>query len=279
MARLLAFVTGMVNQQILLQHEYLIAENRILRAQLPGRLRLTDAQRSALAEIGKRLGRSALGQVASIAKPETILGWYRKLIARKFDGSKHRLYPGRPAVGHEVTELVVRMARENSGWGYDRIEESRSLRFGSDGRQYLAPPCYRPGAETSSANDLGGLHSISHGCAGGYRFLHRGSTHLAQPRYILRTVLLALGHSAGHHRRHHQTAIMVSRQEWMFASGAKGRRFAEQRIAATLERESWDIFRVYRGQQALFAVFDTLSENLSDLCAEAARDGMTQSVA
>ncbi len=70
MARLLAFVTGMVNQQILLQHEYLVAENRILRAQLPGRLRLTDAQRSTLAEIGKRLGRSALGQVASIAKPE-----------------------------------------------------------------------------------------------------------------------------------------------------------------------------------------------------------------
>ncbi len=121
MARLLAFVTGMVNQQILLQHEYLVAENRILRAQLPGRLRLTDAQRSTLAEIGKRLGRSALGQVASIAKPESILGWYRKLIARKFDGSKHRLYPGRPAVGQEVTELVVRMARENSGWGYDRI--------------------------------------------------------------------------------------------------------------------------------------------------------------
>jgi transposase InsO family protein len=59
--------------------------------------------------------------VASVAKPDTILGWYRKLIARKFDGSKHRTYPGRPPVAREITELIVRMARENSGWGYDRI--------------------------------------------------------------------------------------------------------------------------------------------------------------
>jgi hypothetical protein len=82
-APLLALVTGMVNQRILLRHEYLVAENRILRAQLPGRLRLTDPQRSTLEEIGRRLGRSALQQVASVAKPETILAWYRKLIARR----------------------------------------------------------------------------------------------------------------------------------------------------------------------------------------------------
>ena len=92
-ARLLAYVTGMVNQQVLLQNEYLIAENRILRAHLPTRLRLTDPQRSTLAEIGKRLGRQALQRVACVAKPETILAWYRKLIARKFDGSKYRCYP------------------------------------------------------------------------------------------------------------------------------------------------------------------------------------------
>ena len=82
---------------------------------------MTDPQRSTLAEIGKRLGRQALAQIASVAKPETILAWYRKLIARKFDGSKHRRYPGRPSIGREITELIVRMARENSGWGYDRI--------------------------------------------------------------------------------------------------------------------------------------------------------------
>jgi putative transposase len=120
-ARLVAYVTGMVNQQLLLQNEYLIAENRILRSHLPVRVRLTDPQRVTLAEIGKRLGRQALERVALVAKPETILGWYRRLIAHKFDGSKHRTYPGRPPIATEITELILRMARENGGWGYDRI--------------------------------------------------------------------------------------------------------------------------------------------------------------
>jgi transposase InsO family protein len=56
-----------------------------------------------------------------VARPDTILAWYRKLIAAKFDGSKNRSYPGRPQVSPELEALVVRMARENSGWGYDRI--------------------------------------------------------------------------------------------------------------------------------------------------------------
>jgi hypothetical protein len=111
----------MVNRQILLQNEYLAAENRILRAHLPIRLRLTDPQRSTLAEIGKRLGRRALQAVACAAKPDTILAWYRRLVAQKFDGSKYRRYPGRPSVNREVTELVLRLARENTGWGYDRM--------------------------------------------------------------------------------------------------------------------------------------------------------------
>ena len=89
-ARLLAYVTGLVNQKLVLQNEYLAAENRILRAHLPARMRLSDPERSTLAEIGKRLGRAALQQVACVAKPDTILAWYRRLIARKFDGSKLR---------------------------------------------------------------------------------------------------------------------------------------------------------------------------------------------
>src|SRR2546425_11576523 len=94
-ARLLAFVTGLVNQQLLLQNEYLAAENRILRAHLPTRLRLSDPQRSTLAEIAKRLGRKTLEQVACVAKPDTILAWYRRLIAEKVDGSRQRADSGR----------------------------------------------------------------------------------------------------------------------------------------------------------------------------------------
>jgi len=120
-ARLLAYVTGMVNQRLLLQNEYLLAENIILRAHLPSRLLLSDPERSTLAVVGKRLGRQGLEPVASAAKPDTILAWFRKLVAHKFDGSRHRVYPGRPPLGRKLSELIVRLARENSGWGYDRI--------------------------------------------------------------------------------------------------------------------------------------------------------------
>ena len=103
--RLLAYVTGLVNQELLLQTEYLVAENRILRAHLPPRLRLSDTERSTLAEIGKRLGRQVLSKVACVAKPDTILAWYRKLIAQKFDGSKR--YPGRPRIEPKLEALIV----------------------------------------------------------------------------------------------------------------------------------------------------------------------------
>jgi hypothetical protein len=119
--RLLTYITGLVNQRLLLQNEYLIAENRILRSHLPSRLRLFDPERSTLAEIGKRLGRQELQRVSSVALPNTILAWYRRLIAQKFDGSKRRSYPGRPPITPEIEALIVRMARENSGWGYDPL--------------------------------------------------------------------------------------------------------------------------------------------------------------
>jgi hypothetical protein len=120
-ARILAFLTGMVDQELLARIEYLAAENRILKAQLKGRLKFSDAERAVLAEIGHRLGRRLLAEVANVARPDTILAWYRKLIARKFDGSKARLSIGRPRISREVEQLIVRMAKENRDWGYDRI--------------------------------------------------------------------------------------------------------------------------------------------------------------
>jgi putative transposase len=118
--RLLAFVTGLVNQELLLKNEYLLAENRILKTHLPA-FRLSRPERTVLAEIGKRLDRKLLQQVASVANPDTILGWYRKLVAAKFDGSRQRRLPGRPRIAAGIENLVVRLARENSAWGYDRI--------------------------------------------------------------------------------------------------------------------------------------------------------------
>src|SRR5215813_2314813 len=115
-ARVLAYVTGTVDQELLVRNEYLAAENRILKAQLRGRLKLLDAERAALGEIGHRLGRNALTEVATVARPDTILGWYRKLVARKCDGSKARRGPGRPRIWRKVEQLIVRIAEENRDW-------------------------------------------------------------------------------------------------------------------------------------------------------------------
>ena len=114
-------MTGSVDQQLLLCNEYLVTENRILRQQITGRVQLSDGERKRLAELGKKLGKKALQEVASIVKPDTILAWHRRLVAQKFDGSTQRKAPGRPTIDQELEALVVRMAHENRSWGYDRI--------------------------------------------------------------------------------------------------------------------------------------------------------------
>jgi putative transposase len=119
--RLLAHISGSVDQELPLRNEYLVTENRILRNQINGRMHLADPERISLAEIGWRLGRNALAEVAQIVRPETILGWHRKLIARKFDGSKVRSAVGRTPTLPVIEEWVLQMARENRTWGYRRI--------------------------------------------------------------------------------------------------------------------------------------------------------------
>ncbi len=85
--KMLAYITGTVDQELLLRNEYLAAENRILCTKIRGRLLLTDPERATLARIGKRLGRKALEGLSAIVQPDTILAWHRRLVAKKFDGS------------------------------------------------------------------------------------------------------------------------------------------------------------------------------------------------
>jgi len=117
----LAYITGTVDQESLLRNEYLVTENRVLRNQIKGRVPLSYGARKALAEIGKKLGKKALEEVASLVKPDTILAWHRTLAARKFDSSQKRRSPWRPTIDQELEALVVRMAKENRSWGYDRM--------------------------------------------------------------------------------------------------------------------------------------------------------------
>jgi transposase InsO family protein len=101
--------------------DYLREENRVLREVLgPRPLRLPHPQRRRLAVRGQPLGRRVLAQVASLVTPDTILRWYRRLIATQYDGSTRR-GRGRPMTPGAVAELVARMAGENPTWGYTRI--------------------------------------------------------------------------------------------------------------------------------------------------------------
>ena len=105
---------------------YLREENRVLREQLgPRPLRRTDAQRRRRAVRGQQLGRRVLMQVAGIVPPDTILRWYRRLIAQTYDGSARR-GRGRPMTRRAVAALVVRMAVEHPQWGDTRIRGALS---------------------------------------------------------------------------------------------------------------------------------------------------------
>jgi putative transposase len=95
-----------------------------LSLQIIGRLLLSEGEKTTLAEIAERLVRKALEELAAVAKPDTLLAWYRELIANKFDGSKFRQRVGRPRIYEEAERLVVQMAKENPSWRYNRIRGS-----------------------------------------------------------------------------------------------------------------------------------------------------------
>ncbi len=179
-------------------------ENRVLRAHLPAILRLSNAERGTRAEIGKRLGRKGPCKVAQVARPDTILGWWRKLVAQKFDGSNHRCYPGRPKIDSEAERFIVRMARENSGvttgsqerWGIWGMK-SRTRRSGT----CCAGTASRP-RRAESDDQMERFHRLAHGGPGGADFFTaeevtwRGLT----TYYVLFVIQLE---TASDNRRHH----------------------------------------------------------------------------
>ena len=95
---LLAYISGSVDEELLLRNEYLTAENRILRAQIKGRMQLTDVERQTLAEIAKKLGKKALAEIATVAKPDPILAWHRACTDRQGDRSQPPKSAGRPRI-------------------------------------------------------------------------------------------------------------------------------------------------------------------------------------
>ena len=175
---MLAYLSGSVDQELLLQNEHLVTENRILKNQIKGRLRLTDPERINLAEIGGRLGRKALEEVAQIVRPETILGWHRKLIAMKFDGSKDRSPVGRAPTAAAIEDLVLQFARANRSWGYRRIVGATSNLGYEVSHQTVANILKRhdlaPAPERGKRILLAGVHPLASRNVGGRVFLHSG---------------------------------------------------------------------------------------------------------
>jgi putative transposase len=122
LALLIASMGCWLERQAAAQIEYLKAENRLLRSKL-GRRRLlfSEAERSTLATLAKAIGTRVLRDLDPLVSPATLLRWHRQLVARKWTFLDRRR-PGRPRTKIDIEQLVVRMAHENCGWGYTRIQ-------------------------------------------------------------------------------------------------------------------------------------------------------------
>jgi putative transposase len=120
---MIVIISSWINEEQQRVIEYLRTENRVLREKLgKKRILLNDKQRRRLAVKGKLLGRTLLGEFGTLFSPDTILRWHRQLVAAKWDYSKRRKNVGRPEINQEIAELVLRFAKENPTWGYDRIQ-------------------------------------------------------------------------------------------------------------------------------------------------------------
>ena len=121
---LLLILAGWINRQQQQVIDYLRTENQVLKEKLgKRRILLNDDQRRRLAVKAKVLGRKLLAEVGTLFTPDTLLRWHRLLVAKKWDYSQRRQHqPGRPPLAQEIQQLVVRLARENPSWGYDRIQ-------------------------------------------------------------------------------------------------------------------------------------------------------------
>src|SRR5450756_1856154 len=84
------------------------------------RIRFTDTERCRLARKAHSLGRKVLNALHTLVTPDTLLRWYREMVACKWNYS-HRRGPGRPRLMQRIVNLVLRMALENRSWGYRRI--------------------------------------------------------------------------------------------------------------------------------------------------------------
>src|SRR4029077_2749441 len=144
---LLMVISGWVHRRQLIVIEFLQAENGLLKERLRGRrIHFTDAERALLARKAKAVGRKAIAELDTIVSPDTLLRWHRRLVAQKWNFAERRGV-GRPGIMRRISELIVRMAQENRGWGYTRIQGTLANLGHKVGRGTIANVLKRNGIE------------------------------------------------------------------------------------------------------------------------------------
>ena len=115
-----------VDKELYKAIDYLREQVRVLlehQEKVNRRILLSNSQRMRVAAKAKRLSRKMLEQCTELFRPATIMRWYRKLIAEKYDGSRNRTYAGRPQIRQEIADLVIRFKEDNPRWGYKKIRD------------------------------------------------------------------------------------------------------------------------------------------------------------
>jgi len=116
---LLLLLANATHRDMVAQIQYLKAENAILRSKLPKRITVTPAERARLVKLGSKV-RKFIGELISIVSPRTFLRWVAESKKETKASDKPKRKPGRPRTPQEISELILRLARENH-WGYTRI--------------------------------------------------------------------------------------------------------------------------------------------------------------
>ena len=110
---LVTYLAYCIDKELYKAIDYLKEQVSVLKEQQNKRILLNNSQRMRLAAKARLLTRKLLVKTTILFSPDTILGWYRKLIAEKYDGSKHRKIIGRPRISEEVVNLVIKFKKEN----------------------------------------------------------------------------------------------------------------------------------------------------------------------
>jgi hypothetical protein len=207
---LLLMFAGWVNRHQLDVIEYLQEENRVLKERMGGRrLRFTDAERRRLARKAQALGRKVLNELETLVTPDTLLRWYRELVASKWNYS-HRRGPGRPRVMRTIVDLVLRMALDNPSWGYTRIRGALANLGHQVGRSTIANILKENGLEPAPERDGHTRWSTflkgKLGMSGSDGLPERRSLHIQRPCHALHPVLYRYRLSIRTRRRHHPSS-------------------------------------------------------------------------